>query len=116
MIQLFFYWLPHQDNWPKLFDSLTASIFVFDTPNFSSFIYFKYNSSNAFILLEYKSETISKASDSSCIIKSCLHSNSAFNLLIFSLVASINSISSSTLFFANKISKFLIGSSNFDIS
>ena len=95
--------------------------FVFDTPSFSSFVPLKCNSPSAILLSWYKSESILKVSYSCWLSKCCLHSNSAFNLLFFSFVASINSISSSvkllsTLFFANKISKFLIGSSNFHIS
>ena len=66
----------------------------------------------------YKPENNSEVSDPSCIIKSCLHSNSACNLLFF-FVASIDSISSllhSPLLFANKVFKLFIDSSNFHIS
>ena len=68
------------------------------------------------LLFSYRSENISNLPDSSCIIKSCLHFYSSFYLLIISFVASINSISSLTMFFLNKISNFLISSSNFYIS
>ena len=83
---------------------------------FLSFTSFKYSSSYAFILLEWSSKNYFKVLDSSCIIKSYFHSDSAFNLPIFSFAASMNSISSSTLFFASKISNFLIGPLNIRIS
>ena len=73
----------HQDDRPKLLDSLAPSIFALNTHNFSSFLAFKPNSYST-------SKSIAKVSDSSCIIKSCLHFNSACNPLIFSFVASIN--------------------------
>ena len=68
------------------------------------------------LLLKHKSENILKFSNSSCIIKSCLHSNASFNLITISFATSIVSISSLMLFFAYTIYKFLIGSSNFHVS
>ena len=73
MLKLF-----QRDDRSKLsvFDFLTISIFVLHIPYFSSFISFKNNSYIAFF---FKPENISKVSDSSCVIKSCSHSNSCFN-------------------------------------
>ena len=112
-------WISREGNitflWNKKILNLCIRWHIWSSYRFVAEVTFKFNSSNAFILLQYKSENILKASDSSCI-KSCLHCDSAFNLFIFSFITSVNSISSSTLFFANKIYKFLIGSLNFHIS
>ena len=111
----------HQNDWPKLLDSLASSILAFDAPNFWSLFAFHCNLCSASNLLSYKFENISKFSDSSCIIKSCSHCYFACNAFTFSFVSSINCLFSSveprsTLLFSNNISKLLIGSSNFHIS
>ena len=106
----------NQDKLLKLIDFLIASTVIFDIPNFPSFISFKLNSSsNAFNILKYTSHDISPISNS-CIINSSFYSNSAFNLLILFLAAFMKFISSTILFFANKIVKCSINSFDSSIS